>query len=172
LQTWTVERLSVRHHKVLATFLEFRKPLYSCSEGMYHSSTHPGGSLHVTQFYQAFPSIRTASDKHWGEKAWVQDYVCVPLPQSNFLWNMYTSMQCSVSRVSYMMEMVCILSALLLGRSGHVHSWGMFSKPRCPEVSQGNLGILKCGKSPIHLRTSRLGAEDCEKSLVSYGFVS
>ena len=31
-------------------------------------------SLHMTQFYQAFPRISTASDKCWGEKAWVQDY--------------------------------------------------------------------------------------------------
>jgi len=28
----------------------------------------------VTQFYQAFPRISTASDKRWGEKAWVQGY--------------------------------------------------------------------------------------------------
>jgi len=30
-----------------------------------HSSTRPGTSLHMTQFYQAFPRISTASDKHW-----------------------------------------------------------------------------------------------------------
>jgi len=28
-------------------------------------------SYHVTQFYQAFPRVSTASDKRWGEKAWV-----------------------------------------------------------------------------------------------------
>ena len=55
LQTRTVERLSARHQAVLATFLGFKKPLYSCTEGMYHSSTRPGTSYHVTQFYQAFP---------------------------------------------------------------------------------------------------------------------
>jgi len=26
------------------------------------------------QFYQAFPYVSIASDKHWGEKAWVQGY--------------------------------------------------------------------------------------------------
>ena len=30
-------------------------------------------SYHMTQFYQAFPRVSTASDKRWGEKAWVQD---------------------------------------------------------------------------------------------------
>jgi len=28
----------------------------------------------MTQFYQALPRVSTASDKYWGEKAWVQDY--------------------------------------------------------------------------------------------------
>ena len=28
----------------------------------------------MTQFYQAFPRVSTASDKRWGEKAWVQGY--------------------------------------------------------------------------------------------------
>jgi len=51
MQTQTVERLS-GHQTVLVTFLGFRKPLYSCTEGMGHSSTHPSMSLHVTQFYQ------------------------------------------------------------------------------------------------------------------------
>jgi len=58
----------------LATFLGFRKLLYSCTEGMCHSSTFPGMSLYMTQFYQAFPRISTASDKRWGEKAWVRGY--------------------------------------------------------------------------------------------------
>ena len=73
-QTWIIEKLSARHQTVLAMFLGFRKPLYSCTEGilMCHSSTHPDTSLHMTQFYQAFSHINTASDKHWGEKAWVQ----------------------------------------------------------------------------------------------------
>jgi len=26
----------------------------------------------VTQFYQAFPHVSTASDKRWGEKDWVR----------------------------------------------------------------------------------------------------
>jgi len=70
-QTRAVERLSAWHQTVLATFLGFRKPLYSYTEGMCHSSTHPGLSLHVTQ---AFPRVNIASDKRWGEKAWVWDY--------------------------------------------------------------------------------------------------
>jgi len=41
---------------------------------MCHPSTRPGTSLHVTQFYQAFPRVSTASGKHWGEKAWVPGY--------------------------------------------------------------------------------------------------
>jgi len=28
----------------------------------------------VTQFYQAFPRVSTASNKRWGEKAWVGGY--------------------------------------------------------------------------------------------------
>ena len=72
LQTQTIERLSAQYQTALAMFLGFRKPLYSCTEGMCHSSTHPGMSYHVTQFYQAFPRVSTASDKRWGEKAWVR----------------------------------------------------------------------------------------------------
>jgi len=30
----------------------------------------PGMSLHMTQFYQAFPRVSTASNKRWSEKAW------------------------------------------------------------------------------------------------------
>ena len=41
---------------------------------MCHSSTRPGTSYHVTQFYQAFPRVSTASNKRWGEKDWVQGY--------------------------------------------------------------------------------------------------
>jgi len=70
-QTQTVQQLSAQHQTVLATFLGFRKPLYSCTEVMCHTSTRPGTSLHVTQ---AFPHVSTASDKRLGEKAWVQGY--------------------------------------------------------------------------------------------------
>ena len=73
-QTQTIERLRAWHQTVLATFLGFRKPLYSCTEGMCHSSTCPGTSYHMTQFYQAFPGISTASDECWGEKAWVRGW--------------------------------------------------------------------------------------------------
>jgi len=41
---------------------------------MCHSSTRPGTSYHVTQFYQAFPRVSTASNKRWGKKAWVRGY--------------------------------------------------------------------------------------------------
>ena len=61
LQTRTVERLSAWHQTVLAMFLGFRKPLNSCTEGMCYSSTRPGTSYHVTQFYQAFIRISTAT---------------------------------------------------------------------------------------------------------------
>jgi len=40
---------------------------------MCHSSTRPGTSHYVTQFYQVFPHV-TASNKRWGEKAWVRGY--------------------------------------------------------------------------------------------------
>ena len=73
-QTQTVDRLSGRHHTVLVMFRRFRKPLYSCTEGLCRSSTRLGTSLHVTQFYQAFSRVSTASDKRWSEKAWVRDY--------------------------------------------------------------------------------------------------
>ena len=51
-----------------------QKLLYSCTKGMCHSSTCPGMSLHVTEFYLDFPRVSTASHKHWGEKAWVRGY--------------------------------------------------------------------------------------------------
>jgi len=35
---------------------------------MCHSSTRPGTSYHVTQFYQAFPHVSTASDKYWARR--------------------------------------------------------------------------------------------------------
>ena len=53
--------------------------------GMCHSSTCPGTctSLHVTQFYQAFSHVSNASNKCWGEKAWVRGYWhCTP----NSIW--------------------------------------------------------------------------------------
>ena len=68
LLTETIERLSARHQTVLATFLRFRKPLYSCTEGMCHSSIRPGTSYHMTQFYQAFPHVNTASDERTGAR--------------------------------------------------------------------------------------------------------
>ena len=77
LQTRTIERRNTWHHTVLATFLGFRKLLYSCTEGMCHSSTRPGMSYHMTQFYQAFPRISTASDKRWDVKALVRGYTSV-----------------------------------------------------------------------------------------------
>ena len=46
--------------------------LTCCFSGRCHSSTRPGTSYHGTQFYQAFPHVSTASDKRWGEKAWVR----------------------------------------------------------------------------------------------------
>ena len=33
----------------------------------------------MTQFYQVLPRVSTASDKHWGEKAWVRGYGTNPL---------------------------------------------------------------------------------------------
>ena len=41
---------------------------------MCYSSTHPVTPLHVTQFYQAFSHVSIASNKRWGEKAWVRGY--------------------------------------------------------------------------------------------------
>ena len=86
-QTQTIERLSAWHQTVLATFLGFRKPLYSCTKGMCHSSIGPGISHHVTQFYQAFPH----------EKAWVRGYmklftVCTLASTEQASWQ--TSLRC------------------------------------------------------------------------------
>ena len=86
LQTQNVGWVSARHQTVLVTFLGFRKPLHSCTEGMCHSSTRPGTSYHVTQFFQAFPRVSTASNKCWGEKAWVRGYrgyraLCLAVPK-------------------------------------------------------------------------------------------
>jgi len=41
---------------------------------MCHSSHVQVRHTHVTQFYQVFPRISTASDKRWDEKAWVRGY--------------------------------------------------------------------------------------------------
>ena len=49
-QTQTIKQLSTRHQTVFVMFLRFRKPLYSCTEGMCHSSTHLGMSMHVISF--------------------------------------------------------------------------------------------------------------------------
>jgi len=46
-----------RHQTVLAMFLGFRKPLYSCTEGMCYSSTRPCTSYHVTQFTRPSPAL-------------------------------------------------------------------------------------------------------------------
>ena len=78
-QTPTVEQLSAQHQAVLAMFHGFRKPLYSYTEGMCHSSScastqHPGTSLHVISFTRPSPRVSIPSDKHWGEKAWVRGY--------------------------------------------------------------------------------------------------
>jgi len=98
LQTRTVERLSARHQTVLATFLGFRKPLYSCTEGMCHSSTRPGTSYHVTQ---AFPRVSTASNKRWGEKAWVRGY------RSNFdAWSFRAKPDTTVLKVTYHLPLI------------------------------------------------------------------
>jgi len=50
---------STRHQActVLATFFEFRKLLYSCTEGRCHSSTRPGMSLHVISFTRPSPAL-------------------------------------------------------------------------------------------------------------------
>ena len=166
LQIRTVEWLSVQHQTVLAMFLGFRKPLYSRTEGMCHFSTHPSGSLHVTQFYQAFPCIRTASDKHWGEKAWVRNYVCVPLPQSNFLWNLYTAVFSEQGLIhDNRGEMVCMLSALLLGRSGK--RFPNLSVLKCLEVISVSWSVVNLLYTSGHLDLE----QKTEKSLASGGFL-
>jgi len=38
------------------------------------STQCPGTSFARDLFYQAFPRVRPASDKCWGEKAWVRGY--------------------------------------------------------------------------------------------------
>jgi len=57
---------------------------------MCYSSTRPGTSLHVTQFYQVFPHISTASEKHWGEK-----YEATSFHDSTLL--MYRNYLCNAS---------------------------------------------------------------------------
>jgi len=43
----------------------------------------PGTSYHVTQFYQAFPRVSTASNIRWGEKAWVRGYLSIHVAIQN-----------------------------------------------------------------------------------------
>jgi len=55
-----------------------QKAIYSCTEGMYHSSTRPGPSLHLTQFYQAFPALATnAGVRRPGYKASIYNCMSV-----------------------------------------------------------------------------------------------
>ena len=68
LQIQTVERLSTQHQTVLATFLGSESRFTAVQK----ECANPGTSYHVTQFYQAFTRVSTASDKLWGEKAWVR----------------------------------------------------------------------------------------------------
>ena len=71
LQTQTVQQLSVWHQTVLATFLGFRKPLYS----LYRSNVpHLHTSRYITARDSGLPRVSTASNKRWGEKDWVQGY--------------------------------------------------------------------------------------------------
>ena len=56
-QPRTIEWLSAQHQTVLVTFLGFRKPLYSRTEGMCHSSTCPGTSLDVISFTRPSPTL-------------------------------------------------------------------------------------------------------------------
>ena len=42
---------------------------------LHMSAQRPGTSLHVISFTRPSPCISTASDKHWGKKAWVRGYV-------------------------------------------------------------------------------------------------
>jgi len=112
LQTCPVERPSALHQTVLVTFLGFRNSLYSCTEGMCHSSTRPGTSYHMTQFYQAFPRVSTASNKRWGEKAWVQGYSYSPECTSAGLMPLQS---CATYRVwRGWTESPCILPVIIL----------------------------------------------------------
>jgi len=64
-QIRTIEQLGTRYQAVLATFLGFRMPLYSCTERVCYSSTYHPTSRYVIahdQFNQTFPHISTASD--------------------------------------------------------------------------------------------------------------
>ena len=74
LQTRTVEWLSARHQTDLVTFLDSESHFTTVQKEW---ATPPHVQVrHATwhQFYQAFPRVSTASDKRWGEKAWVRGY--------------------------------------------------------------------------------------------------
>jgi len=80
-QTRTMERLSTWHQALLVNFSWVQKPLQSCTEGMCRSFICPPNvqmrtSLHViTMPYHAFSHVSTATDKHWGDKAWVRGFI-------------------------------------------------------------------------------------------------
>jgi len=77
LQTWTIEHWALDIRQSWQHFLGSKSQLQSCTEGMCHSSTCPDTSLHVTQFYQAFLCVSTASSKCWSQKAWVLLLQCL-----------------------------------------------------------------------------------------------
>ena len=85
-QTRTVEQLSARHQIVLATFLEFRKPLYRECATPPHIQPMSRYITACDQFYQAFPQVGTASNKRWGEKAWIQGYLWPPMKELCWPW--------------------------------------------------------------------------------------
>ena len=90
--------------------------LTCCLSGMCHSSTRPGMSYHVTQFYQAFPRVSTASNKCWGEKAWVRGYVFVVylVSQSSSSQSLSLSLRNLFGRAEQLRDRPCSCSSLNL----------------------------------------------------------
>ena len=77
IATWTVEWLSARHQIVLTMFLGFRSRFRAVQKECATSPhIHPmSNDIAHDQFYLAFPCTSIATNKRWGEKAWVWGYL-------------------------------------------------------------------------------------------------
>ena len=165
-QTNTIEWLSARHKTVLITFLGCRKPLYSHTEGMCHSSTHLGMSLHMTQFYQAFPCVSTASDKHWGERTWVQGCCLgtnfyqprIMRHGSPFNCQCLHNSSCSIKYYNQLLSLVPLTSAV----SPRLHPLQLLL-PDCIHFSCCSL-IASASAAAPRLRPLQLSFPDCDFS--------
>jgi len=103
LQTWNVERLSTRHQTDLATFLGW---ILKAALQLYRRNVP---LLHTSRYVIPRDSVSTASDKCWGEKAWVQRYTKV-VPVTCLVLSLNTTYPLHthwVSKLTHILYCIC-----------------------------------------------------------------